>query len=142
MIHFNAASLIGKTRDAMNKLIVAELEKHQIFDIVPSHGDILLHLYQEDGLSIKTLADRIHRTQPTVTVLVDKLQKFGYVQRIKSHQDSRVTLIHLTDKGRELEPVFRDISDTLNQAIYGSLSPAEQEQLEVWLGDILQRLST
>ncbi|WP_223066078.1 MarR family winged helix-turn-helix transcriptional regulator [Paenibacillus caui] len=138
MIKNNAASMISKIRDAANQVIVTELHKHGVDNIVPSHGDILTFLYQQDGLSVKELAHKIRRKQPTVTVLVDKLVKLGYVQRTKMEEDTRVTRVMLTEKGRQLEPVFREVSDKLNKTLYGGLDNTEQEQLEALLDRILR----
>jgi DNA-binding MarR family transcriptional regulator len=139
MIKYNTASMVGKIRDAVNNLIMSELNKHGVNGIAPSHGDILICLYEKNGLSVKELAEKIHRTQPTVTVLVDKLQKLGYVVRKKSTEDSRVTLVNLTEKGIKLKPVFNEISDKLNTVIYGDLITEEKEQLEHLLEKILKR---
>ena len=139
MIKYDTASKVGKIRDAVNNLILSELGKHGVNGIAPSHGDILVCLYEKNGLSVKELAEKIHRTQPTVTVLIDKLQKLGLVERIKSWEDSRVTLIKLTEKGVHLEPIFREISDKLNTVIYGGFTDIEKEQLEHFLEKILNR---
>lgn len=139
MLKYNAASLISKIRDAFNKMIVSELEKQGIEGIVPSHGDILMFLYRQNGQSVKALAEQIGRTQPTVTVLVNKLEALGYVTRQKSPEDSRLTLIRLTDQGLALEPVFRDISNQLNTKIYGGLDEKQKEQLEELLDHIARR---
>ncbi|MGZ7442335.1 MarR family winged helix-turn-helix transcriptional regulator [Paenibacillus sp. TH7-28] len=139
MLKYNSASMIGRIHEAVNSRIIFELERRGIEGIVPSHGDILARLYQEDGLSIKELAEKIHRTQPTVTVLVNKLEKLGYVKRTKGKEDARVTSIYLTDKGMELEPVFQSISDVLNEVIYGGLSDSEREQLEKLLDHVYRR---
>lgn len=140
MIKYNAISMMGKIRDTANKWILLELEKHGVKGISPSHGDILTCLYEKNGLCIKELAEKIQRTQPTVTVLVDKLEKFGYLKRIKKQGDSRVTMIKLTEKGKQLEPIFHEISDKLNDAIYGDFNISEKEQLEYLLGRVLDRL--
>ncbi|WP_341866290.1 MarR family winged helix-turn-helix transcriptional regulator [Paenibacillus barcinonensis] len=124
----------------MNKRIVHELEQHEVTGIVPSHGDVLMFLYREETLSIKMLAERVQRTQPTVTVLVNKLEKLGYVERSKSADDSRVTMIRLTEQGKRLEPVFREVSDQINQIIYADLSEEQSEQLEKLLSMIVRRL--
>jgi DNA-binding MarR family transcriptional regulator len=139
MLKFDAVSMFGKIRDAANRMILLELEKHGVGSIAPSHGDILMSLYGRDGISVKELAEKIHRTQPTVTVLVDKLEKLGYVERKKSEEDSRVTLIKLTEIGIQLKPIFREISEKLNNVIYGDLHISEKEQLEHLLGRILNR---
>ncbi|WP_419881517.1 MarR family winged helix-turn-helix transcriptional regulator [Peribacillus sp. B-H-3] len=139
MIKYNTASMVGKIRDAVNNTIVSELNKHGVNGISPSHGDILVCLYEKNGLSVKELVKKIHRTQPTVTVLIDKLQKLGYVERIKSWEDSRVTLINLTEKGIQLEPIFHEISKKLNTMIYGGFTDSEKEQVEHLLEKILNR---
>lgn len=140
MLKYNAAATISKIRDAVNKMIVSELERVGIEGLAPSHGDILVFLYQKNRLSVKELAEKIHRKQPTVTVLADKLAKLGYVEKIKSEEDSRVTWIQLTEKGKRLEPIFHSISKKLNDAIYGSLDDSEKEQLESTLENMLRRL--
>lgn len=101
MIKYNTTSLTGKIRDDVNSLIIKELKGYGIEDVAPSHGDILMCLYKVNNLSVKEIAKEIHRTQPTVTVLIDKLQRLGYVRRIKSQEDSRVSLVSLTTDGKE-----------------------------------------
>ncbi|PYE42402.1 DNA-binding MarR family transcriptional regulator [Paenibacillus barcinonensis] len=140
MLKYNAFAMIARIRDHVNKRIVHELEQHEVTGIVPSHGDVLMFLYREETLSIKMLAERVQRTQPTVTVLVNKLEKLGYVERSKSADDSRVTMIRLTEQGKRLEPVFREVSDQINQIIYADLSEEQSEQLEKLLSMIVRRL--
>ncbi len=139
MNKYNAAALISRINDQAQKLITMELEQQGIEGIVPSHGGVLMFLYRKDGLSVTELAEAIGRTQPTVTVLVHKLEKLGYVKRVKSQSDQRVTLIALTPKGRELEPVFRSVSDRLNETLYGNLSKDEGLELERLLDKITHR---
>jgi len=139
MNNYNAAALISRINDQAQKLITTELEAQGIEGIVSSHGGVLMFLYQKDGLSVTELAEAIGRTQPTVTVLVNKLEKLGYVKRVKSQTDQRVTLIALTSKGRELEPIFRSVSARLNEKLYGNLSKDEGLELERLLDKITHR---
>ncbi|SFE44859.1 DNA-binding transcriptional regulator, MarR family [Paenibacillus algorifonticola] len=137
MLKHNVLSLVAKIRDKANKRIVSELEANQITGIVPSHGDILMFLYREkQPLTVKALAEKIHRTQPTTTVLINKLEQLGYVERTKDEKDSRVSLITLTERGRELEPIFLAISQQINDVIYGSLSEEQSLQLEQLLEQV------
>ncbi|MGM0883787.1 MAG: MarR family winged helix-turn-helix transcriptional regulator [Bacillota bacterium] len=139
MIKGNAVSLISHIRDAVNKLIISELEKHGIEGIVPSHGDILTYLYKHNNVTMKELAEHIHRTKPTVTVLVNKLVEFGYVIREKETSDNRITYIKLTQKGIELNPIFEEVSSRIRAIIYGGFSEKEGEQFESVLENLLQR---
>ncbi|MEO3944707.1 MarR family transcriptional regulator [Gorillibacterium sp. CAU 1737] len=139
MPNYNALSMFSKIRTEAYKLISTELAKNGVADIVPAHGDILVFLYQQQRLSVKELAELLHRTQPTVTVLVNKLEKLGYVVRSKSREDSRITLVSLTPKGEALEPIFQAISGKLRERIYGELSLQQAEELEVLLQRIYER---
>lgn len=139
MVKYNAASMISKIRDSVNKMIVSELEMEGVEGIVPSHGDILTLLFRNNGLSVKILAEKIHRTQPTVSVLINKLERLGYIERFNSEEDSRVTLIRLTEKGWGLQPTFKKISNRLNDVIYGNLNEEQKEQLEYLLEHIFKR---
>ena len=123
-------SLISKIHEKGNRYIIEALKKNGAQGLVPSHGDILMCLYSNDKMMMKDIADKINRTRPTVTVLVDKLEKLGYVTREVSEKDSRYTYIILTKKGKDFKPVFEKISNNLNEILYKNLSDEEEELLE------------
>lgn len=137
----NVVALTSRITDKAHKLIIRELESNGINGIVPSHGGILVLLFTVEKYTMKDLAEKIHRTKPTVTVLVDKLVELGYVTKEKSYEDSRVTFISLTDKGLALKPVFAAISDKLNAVVYKGFSDAEAEYLEKVLDKVNLNLS-
>ncbi len=125
-----ALSLVSKIHDKGCKFIVDQLVKNGIKGLVPSHGDILAVLYTCERSTMKDLAVKIHKTKPTVTVLVDKLEKSGFLERQKSESDSRVTYIALTNKGKAFKPVFEKISEDLNNMLYANLTSKEADELD------------
>ena len=129
-------SLISKIREYGNRFIVEELKRNGIEGLVPSHGDILICLYEQTKMTMKDISDKIRRTRPTVTVLVDKLEKLGYVKREVSKEDNRYTYIVLTQKGLDFKPLFEKISDDLNDILYKNLSDSEADTLEKLLDKI------
>jgi len=61
----------------------------------------VLQIVAETGqTTAKTIAQRMHVSQGTVTSLVDKLVRDGMVHREKSTRDRRQTDIHITERGR------------------------------------------
>lgn len=74
-------SLVSKIHEKGNRFIIEELKNNGAEGLVPSHGDILVCLYKNGKMTMKEIANSIHRTKPTVTVLVDKLEKLGYLKR-------------------------------------------------------------
>ena len=131
-------SLISKIHEKGHRFIIEELKNNGAEGLVPSHGDILVCLYKNGKMTMKDIANSIHRTKPTVTVLVDKLEKLGYLKREASDEDSRSTNIVLTQKGEDFQATFEKISKNLNEMLYKNLSDKEIEILEELLKKIIK----
>lgn len=137
----NAVSLISRIREGANRLIQDELKKAGLGELSPSHGDILALLLNFSELTATGIAKKIHRTKATTTVLIDKLEKSGFLKREKSASDNRYTNIVLTTKGQALKPVFEKISKKLNVAVYKGLTESEAIALETLLEKLRINLS-
>lgn len=135
-----ALSLSSKIREAGNAFLVKRLKEQGFENLAPSHGDILYVLYRYEKLTMKDIADKIHRTKATVTVLVDKLEKENLVKREKSCDDSRITNIILTKKSVDLKPVFEKIADELNLMLYKNFTANEAKQLDLLLEKMLKNV--
>lgn len=119
---------ISSTKKKMMKYIERQLLEKELFDLIPSHGNILTNLYDHDSkLTMKEIAKRIGKDKSTVTPLVNKLVKLGYVQKEKSEEDKRTTFLVLTNKGREIESEFRAISNEVITTAYTGFSEEEKE---------------
>lgn len=123
-------SLISEIHEKGNRFIIEELKNNGVEGLVPSHGDILVCLYKNNKMTMKDIANCIHRTKPTVTVLVDKLEKLGYLKRAASDKDSRSTYVILTQKGEDFKATFDQISNNLNKMLNKNLSENEVKLLE------------
>jgi len=137
----NIIALASRLTEKAHKLIIRELETRGINGIVPSHGGILLQLFSGETYTMKELAEKIHRTKPTVTVLVDKLVRLGYVTKEKGSQDSRNTWIRLTQKGEELKPSFIEISAVVNAIVYKDIEQEEADQIARCLKKVISNLN-
>ena len=121
--------------------ITRELEKAGLCcSIVPSHGDILNQLLHRESCKMTELARLIHKSKSTLTTLVEtlttlveKLEKNGYVRRVQDPDDQRGVLVTLTDKGRELAPFVENVSRGLDDMLRTRLSEEEMATLEALL---------
>lgn len=136
----SALSIISRIKEGANRFIIEQLNQNGIEGFVPSHGDILVVLYKSDKITMKEIADKIHRTKATVTVLVDKLEKLGFIKREKSNEDNRITYITLTKKGLEFKPVFEQISQNLNAMLYKNFSKEEAKILDELLNKMKKNM--
>ncbi len=121
-------ALVSKTREKSNAFIMTKLKELGIEGLAPSHGDILVNLFRSSPLPMKELAERIGRDKSTVTALINKLIKLEYVKKQSDPSDSRVTLIGLTSKGKELKPDFEYVSAKLLSTTFKGFSNDEREQ--------------
>lgn len=122
-------ALISKIRYGANELIMRELERRGIKGIVPSHGEILVSLFRRDSIPMSELASAINRKKNTVTTLVDKLVNLGYVTKSADRDDSRVTLVKLTPKGKSLQKSFDEVSAVLLETVYDGITEKEKEMI-------------
>ncbi len=118
------------------RIITDQLQRHGITDLMTCHGDILSKLYREDGLTVTELATRTKRTKSTVSVLVDKLVKLGYVEKF----DARALAVCLTPKALEIKPIFEEVSEKLNAIMQAALTEEEAQTLEELLNKLIEPL--
>lgn len=78
---------------------------------------------KEHGRSISEIATDLHITLSSVTIAVNKLQKKGYVEKVKSEQDGRQVFVKLTRLGQKVnaghlyfhENMIRNVSDGMTE---------------------------
>ena len=138
----DAVMLMGRIHDLTQKWLRGELAAAGLSGIVPSHGDVLALLFMKGEATMHELAAFAHRTRPTTTVLVDKLEQMGLVRRERSDNDARQTVVALTDAGEALRGKFESISRRLVRFAYSPLEKDEAEIFEGLLGKILANLKT
>lgn len=119
---------ISKTKKRMTKFIESKLKEKGLKDLIPSHGNILTVLYENDyKLTMKEIAELIGKDKSTVTSLVNKLLKLGYIKKEKKEEDKRVTYIILTKKGLEIKDTFKEISKEVYETAYKDFSKKDKE---------------
>jgi MarR family transcriptional regulator, 2-MHQ and catechol-resistance regulon repressor len=88
--------------------------------------EALLHL---GPMCQHTLGQKLLRSGGNITLVVDNLEKHGWVRRERLESDHRMMVIHLTPAGRELiARVFPKHAKAVKKEM-SVLEPAEQETL-------------
>jgi len=89
-------------------------------EITIEQWSVLYHLWKEDGLSQQELCNRSFRDKPSITRLLDNLEKLKLVKRFPSKNDRRINLIKLTDLAMDLQDQTMEMAtQTLNEALEG-----------------------
>jgi len=72
---------------------------------------VLLVLWESETLSIKDIAKVLKLDSPTITPIIQKLEKMNLVKKKRSSLDERVVEVSLTKSGEDLEDQVADIQN-------------------------------
>jgi len=79
---------------------------------------VLYHLWKQEGISQQELCNSTFRDKPSITRLVDNLEKLNLVKRVPSENDRRINLIYLTKQAQKLQEETMALAEqTLNEAL-------------------------
>jgi DNA-binding MarR family transcriptional regulator len=81
---------------------------------------VLYHLWKQDGMSQQELCNATFRDKPSITRLVDNLERLQLVKRVASESDRRMNMIFLTRQAQKMhEQSMLLAEETLNEALEG-----------------------
>jgi len=114
--------ITGKASTAIARRLQRNFKENGV-DITIEQWSVLYQLWKQDGLSQQDLCDATFRDKPSITRLVDNLEKLKLVKRLPSKDDRRKNLICLTPEAQDLQDKTMELANrTLNEALKGVLS--------------------
>ena len=84
---------------------------------------VLMAIEDDEKLNIKKLGERVFLDSGTITPLLKKLEKKKYVIRTREEQDERNLQISLTERGKDIQNVISDIS----QSVFNEFNITQEE---------------
>lgn len=137
--HFSRGELYSFITGMASTALARRLQKNfkqEGIDITVEQWSVLYHLWKEDGLSQQELCNRSFRDKPSITRLVDNLEKQDLVKRISSRKDRRMNMIHLTETGKDLQTLTISMA---NRTLIEALEGVSSADIELCKG-VLQRV--
>ncbi|HRN55170.1 MAG TPA: MarR family transcriptional regulator [Agriterribacter sp.] len=111
--------ITGVASTAIARRLQKNFKQHGI-DITIEQWSVLYHLWKQDGLSQQELCSATFRDKPSITRLVDNLEKQKLVKRVASLEDRRINRIYLSETAAALRDQTMDMANqTLNEALTG-----------------------
>ncbi len=111
--------ITGKASTAIARRMQKNFKQSGI-DITIEQWSVLYHLWKEDGMSQQALCAATFRDKPSITRLVDNLEKLKMVKRVASKDDRRINMIYLTQEAVDLQEKAMDLAtQTLEEALEG-----------------------
>jgi DNA-binding MarR family transcriptional regulator len=101
----------------------------QTVGLTRSQWSVLAHLLREDGVQQQRLAELMELTPITMTGLLDRLERDGWVERRPDPDDRRAKRIFLTEQVVPVTKKIRALGKEVRKFAVSGLSDAEQEIL-------------
>ncbi|MDQ1148938.1 MULTISPECIES: MarR family winged helix-turn-helix transcriptional regulator [Sphingobacterium] len=111
--------LTGKYSIAVMRRLQRNLREAGL-SITSEQWSIMYNLWVEEGLTQQELAIRTFRDKPSVTRLINNLERVNLVIRVNDKNDRRSNLIYLTKTGRKMrDEGMKQARNTIEQALEG-----------------------
>src|SRR4030042_4425747 len=106
--------------------VQALLETLGLYEGQPS---MLRTLWAEEGLTHTELGRRLRVQPATITKMLQRMQKAGFVERRPDPQDERVSRVYLAETGRAVQADVRGVWHTLEREAFAHLTEEQRAQL-------------
>lgn len=126
-----------QTREAVMKKFIPSLKKH---GLTSQQWRVIRALQNENGLDITTLAERCYLLMPSLSRIINHLEKQTLVKRSTDNTDQRRSKITLTALGQELFDKVAPSSAQRYTEIEEKYGVRKLELLYELLDDLIQTL--
>lgn len=79
--------------------------------------------------NLSELATELNLSKPSITAIVDKFEEKGFIRKVKSDEDRRVSHIHMAKTGKEIEKVHSKIHMKISDMFTSKLTDNESKSL-------------
>jgi DNA-binding MarR family transcriptional regulator len=121
--HFKRGELYSVINGMASTAVARRLQKNfrqAGLEITIEQWSVLYHLWKEDCLSQQELCNRTFRDKPSITRLIDNLEKQSLVKRMPSKTDRRINIVCLTESAKNLQQLTIDLANqTMSEALFG-----------------------
>lgn len=111
--------LNGRLSAALNRHLTRKFRAAGL-DITTEQWGVLVCLWNKNKQTQQSISEQTYKDKASITRLLDSLAKRDLIVRISDPADRRINIIHLTDKGKEMEEkAMSMVKESFNQAIEG-----------------------
>ncbi len=121
----SSPGLLLNSTSARMKIATLRRFKKMGYDITPEQWLVLHYVSSFEGICQKDIASMTFKDRPTITRILDNLEKKGLILRRTGDTDRREFRLFLTDAGRDRITIFRDVASSVEAVAFKDI-PAEE----------------
>lgn len=136
----NEIPILGLLGIISHRAMNTAKEMYQEFDLNRSQASVLFMLHKRDSMSQKELAAQLNVTAPSITSMIQKMERDKYITREPDQYDQRVMRLTLTEKGRSCIQAVKNVADRMEEILFQGMSSEEKllfRRLMIRAGDNL-----
>ncbi|MCK4599166.1 winged helix-turn-helix transcriptional regulator [Candidatus Bipolaricaulota bacterium] len=99
-------------------------------------GFILFHLWHHDGIAQNVIAHALHVSAATVTSMLQRMERDGWITRERDSEDQRIVRVHITEKAKAMREEAREAFRDLEKEVTSVLTKEERKTLQ----ELLEKL--
>ena len=108
------------------------------YDLTYTQYLVMMYFWEQGESNLRDIGKILILDSSTLTPLLKKLEKKGYITRVKSKEDERNLVLNLTKKGKDLRGKLLDVPKDVYSIL--NLSENERKTLQKDLYKILIRI--
>jgi DNA-binding MarR family transcriptional regulator len=90
--------------------------------------------------TISELTEKLKITKASTSVMLDRLEHHGFIQKVKSDNDRRSANVHLTDKGDKAAHLHAEVHKQFAKILTKELTDSERDILVVLLNKTIMSI--
>lgn len=129
---------MNRAARSMRRALDARLIEH---NLTATQYIVLVRLWEEDGISLSELGERLDFDNPTLTGVVDRMERDGLLRRQRDEADRRVVQVHVTPKGHSLRAEIGPIAGQIDAEIWNGFSEQDKKRFLSHLEHVWEKLN-
>ncbi|MDC7223472.1 MAG: MarR family transcriptional regulator [Spirochaetales bacterium] len=121
---------LSRFTHSFKKARQADLDRLGLY---PGQPRLLHVLIRNEGISQRDLAERMAVAPATLSRMIGRMEKNGYLERRPDEKDHRVTRIFPTEQSASAVERLKEVNREMEEKLFAPLSPEEKEQFLEYL---------
>ncbi|GEM_PF-1084886 len=120
---FNLGKVVRRVYNVYHQPLAA-------FGLTPSQLFVFSALWMEDAINFSDLANRVAIDVSTLTGIIDRMERAGFVERRPDLKDRRAVRLFLTEKAKETGPSILKLAEKLDSVLRQPFAKEDVETFE------------
>lgn len=125
--------LLNRAALAMKRALEERLEP---YGLTAPQWAVLARLWQKDGQPLSSVGRSLHLDKPTITGVIDRLEKKRLVKRHRDLDDRRVIRVFLSRSGSGLKTKLPNLASEVNAIALKGIKKHDTESLKAMLNRV------